>query len=149
MAFEKLKDFLQAKHPGVGADRIAVRSQGCWNCVNASMEKAQDRWWNEARGAMLARAVKLATESVMGEEEPRVRNIRTQIPLLDAAMERGEWIACSKGRKPDGTPVDDFVGSTYLCDRWTGSEGASIAREGAAPDKLPEELMEQLHDPKG
>ncbi len=36
----------------------------------------------------------------------------------------------------------DFKSHRFLCDQWSGKTGASVARAGAAPDKLPGELME-------
>lgn len=47
-----------------------------------------------------------------------------------------------------GVPLDaqgqgaDFVHYQYLCNRWTGREGASVATEGHPIDKLPEELKD-------
>jgi hypothetical protein len=34
------------------------------------------------------------------------------------------------------------VNHRFLCDKWSAAQGASVAREGAAPDKLPEELKD-------
>ncbi len=35
-----------------------------------------------------------------------------------------------------------YVSDKYLCDQWSAAQGASVARAGAAPDKLPEELVD-------
>ena len=148
MAFDSLKGMLKAKLPGVGEERIAVRTQGCWSCIHSDFEKAKTLWWESARGAFLAKAVKLSLESPKGEEHPVVRNIREMVPKLDTAVEAGGWACCSKGKNPDGTPIGDFVASTYLCDRWSARQGASVAREGQAADKLPEELVERIHERK-
>lgn len=149
MAYEKLKEHLaRTKYNGVGLERIAVRTQGCWNCIHGSADKANERWWNEARQMLLQKAVGLAMKSPIGEKDQHVLAIRKGVPEMDAQMTKQEWVTCKVGKKADGTPVDDFVASTYLCSQWTAAQGASVAREGAAPDKLPEELMERLHERK-
>jgi hypothetical protein len=38
----------------------------------------------------------------------------------------------------------DFVEYRCFCDKWAGREGHRIAAEGHAPDKLPEELVEEI-----
>ena len=144
VAFKTLKEQLASNLVGVGQDRIAIRTQGCWSCVHWNMEKAVDLWWKEARQAMLNRAVVIAVDSPLGENDQRVKNLREMIPATDAGMTRGDWGACSVGKSPTGEPVGTNVHSTYLCGVWTGKTGASVAREGQAPDKLPEELMDRL-----
>lgn len=146
MAYEKLKDHLSSKLVGVGSDRIAIRTQGCWNCVHADPEKAAKLWWEKARQQTLERGVAISLASPLGENDDRVRAIRRDVPLIDAQVTQNVWIACDRGKKPDGQPVGNFVHNTYLCDRWTAKEGASVAREGAGPDKLPEELFERFTD---
>jgi hypothetical protein len=150
MTAPNLKAFLRKKYPGVNSDeRLVVRSQGCWNCTHFSKEKAKDLWWNEARAAQLNRAVKLALESPLGENSMPVKNIRAMIPVIDKAIEEGRFGRCSVGKQPDGTPVADFIEQGYMCQMWTGAEGASVAREGATlPEKLPEEVMERLMEKK-
>ena len=148
MAFEKLKKALaETKYPGVGPERIAIRTMGCWSCKHSQMERAVDTWWKEARQAFLARGAQIALNSPDGEKNERVMAIRKHVPMIDAAMTSHEWTMCDVGVKADGTPVSGFLHVTYLCGKWTGAEGASVAREGAAPDKLPEELMERMGDP--
>jgi hypothetical protein len=145
MANDKLKQHLaKTLYPGVGADRIVERSQGCWNCIHWDADKAIDLWWKSARAATLANGAGIATTSPYGEQDERVKAIRRNVPLTDLAIERREWGSCSRGVKADGQPVGDFVASTFLCDRWTAQAGASVARESAVPDKLPEELMERF-----
>lgn len=146
MGFRTLKDQLASKLVGVGQDRIAIRTQGCWSCVHWDMDKAVDLWWKEARQNTLNRGVQIALESPHGEADPRVRAIREMVPATDAGMTQGQWGACKVGRMPNGDPVGSNVHQTYLCGVWTGREGASVAREGAKADTLPEELMERLDD---
>jgi hypothetical protein len=144
VAFKTLKEELSSKLVGVGEDRIAIRTQGCWSCVHASYDKAKDLWWKEARNATLSQAVRIALASPEGENDRRVKNIRGMVPAMDAAFEKNQWVCCAVGKKPDGTPVDRFVAATYLCNVWTGATGASVAREGQKADKLPEELFEDF-----
>lgn len=146
VAFKTLKDQIASKLVGVGKDRIAIRTQGCWSCIHWDMDKAVKLWWDEARANMLAQGTKIALESPQGENHPKVRSIREMVPKTDASMAAGEWGACSVGKTATGEPVGTNVASTYLCDQWTGKVGASVAREGQAPDKLPEELMDRVMD---
>lgn len=146
MAYKTLKDQIASKLVGVGKDRIAIRTQGCWSCTHWDMEKAVSLWWKEARANMLAQAADLAIKSPQGENHPKVRSIREMVPKIDASMTAGEWGACSVGKTATGEPIGTNVASTYLCDQWTGKVGASVAREGQKADALPEELMDRMSD---
>ncbi len=66
--------------------------------------------------------------------------------MIDEKVHTKQIGCCSHGRLANGDPVGEFVFSTFLCDRWTAAQGASIAREGEKADKLPEELMDDLHN---
>lgn len=149
MAFKSLKEFFKSQLVGVGEDRIAIRSQGCWNCIHGDAEAANKLWWNEARIKILTRGVQIATSSPLGESDQRVVNIRGMVPKMDGEMTLNRWVICKgQGKKADGSPVDDFVASTFLCGNWSGSQGASVAREGGALDKLPEEVHDRMmNDP--
>ena len=59
-------------------------------------------------------------------------------------IEAKKWICCSVGKPADGKPLPDFVHVSYLCTMWSGREGASVTREGAALDKLPEEVFRHV-----
>lgn len=149
MANDDLKRALSKKLVGVGAERIAIRTQGCWNCIHggeAGFEAAADLWWSEARAKTLERGVAIALKSPHGEKDERVKNIRAMVPKTDVQIEAKQWIHCEKGKNPDGSEVADFVAAAFLCGQWTGASGASVARAGAAPDKLPQELMERFMD---
>lgn len=126
---------LQAK------DRTFERTQGCWNCANGSPAA---EFWTEQRQHNLTIALGIANESALGENDQRVRNIRHMVDTADHAVAARAVVRCTKGRQPNGDPVGDLVAHSYLCDRWVAAEGASMARAGAAPDKLPEELVEEL-----
>ena len=122
-------------------DRTFERTQGCWNCSNSC--SATD-FWTKKRQDDLAIAVRLANESPLGENDPKVKNIRHMIDTVDHSVAAGALMRCTKGRQPNGDPVGDLVAHNYLCDRWSAAQGASMARAGQAADKLPEELAEDL-----
>lgn len=135
----------------VGAlkDRIIERTQGCWNCKNWQLPEAKKLWWDRARPHMLEKAVAMALASKEGEEDVRVRNIRTLVAGLDKSIEDGLYGVC----KVDGgttlvnappNQLGNFVPHQFLCPKWTGVQGASIARAGQAPDILPDELQDRF-----
>jgi hypothetical protein len=104
-------------------------------------------FWTERRQVELNRALNIALTSPLGEGDPKVVNIRTMIDSVDNAVAIGGMIRCTsnpKGRTATGEDVGDLVASNYLCDRWRGASGASLAREGRGLDKLPEELADRL-----
>lgn len=128
----------------VPKDRVFERTQGCWNC--AAMAPANE-FWKEARTKDLQKAVNIAHTSILGENDPKVVNIRRMVDNVDHQVFSGTVIRCSsnpKGRTARGEPVGDLVAANYLCDRWRGATGASIARAGQKADALPEELADKL-----
>lgn len=130
-------------------DRIIERKQGCWNCVHFDRDKAKKLWWDEARGHMLHKAVEIAVSSPKGENDQRVKNIRVMVPGIDKAIEDGTYGVCriDKGTSLATAPADqkgNFVADAFLCPKWTAAQGASIARAGAAPDMLPDELQDRF-----
>ncbi len=146
---QKLKEWLSSnRYKGVDPERIAIRTQGCWSCVHFSTEKAQNLWWDEARQKLLQKGITLALSTPLGEKDLKVLAIRKGAPQMDAQMTAQQWGCCKVGIKADGTPVDNFVASTFLCRMWTGAQGASVAREGAASDRLPEEELARIHEKK-
>jgi hypothetical protein len=130
-------------------DRTFARSQGCWNCIHA--KSPVDRWLQK-RAQKLEYAVRVALQSQLGESDPQVIPIRRQIDQFDGMIARREVFACDVGRtqnRKGGTePVGDFVASAFLCDRWTGRDGASLARDGSKLDDLPEELRDKIDGPE-
>lgn len=148
MGIDVKRTDLLKQYPGVGADRIVERTQGCWNCVHFNLEKAKNHWWEKARQDLLNKATTLAVSSPLGESHPKVLAIRQMVPMVDGGIERHEWGMCRVGKQPDGSPVGEFVHRVYLCQIWTGAEGASVAREGQKADMLPEEVMDRTFDPK-
>jgi len=129
-------------------DRISERTQGCWNCKHWSTEEAR-RKWSAKRQGNLEQALKISLESPQGQDDQRVYNIRGMVDRLDHEIAKGSAGVCSGGGKdPHGNPVGDFVVHNYLCSKWSGAQGASMARGAQKADKLPEELQEQLDGPR-
>lgn len=132
----------------VPQDRIFERTQGCWNCVHKSDPKP---FWNERRQKDLQRALDISLASKAGENHPKCLNIRHMVDKIDNLVAAGALVSCGTnlvrpGRSADGQPVGDLIAPNYLCEKWTGAQGASIARAGQGPDPLPEELADKLGD---
>lgn len=126
-------------------DRTFVRHQGCWNCVNA--KTPVDRW-RAKREQKLNYALQIAAESFLGENHPEVVKVRRTVELIDDAVRQGSIFVCDVGRTATGEPVADFTTSAFLCDRWSGRDGASLARaDNGKLDELPEELRERIDGP--
>lgn len=130
----------------VPKDRVFERTQGCWNCIH---KVSAAKFWTERRQADLAKALNIAMNSKLGEQHPKVQNIKQMVNTIDHQVAAGLLIRCGQGlvtigRTANGEPVGDLVTANYLCDRWTGAQGASIARAGQAPDALPEELADKI-----
>jgi hypothetical protein len=123
-------------------DRTFGRGQGCWNCIHS--KDPVNRWFDKRPG-MLARGVHLAEQSLMGEKHPIVIQIRRAVAAVDQAIAHRGLFVCDVGLTATGEPVGDFVASAYLCSRWTGRDGASLARgPDGKLDDLPEELRDKL-----
>lgn len=82
-------------------------------------------------------------------QDPRVaaaladaRQRDARFHIFDRAVAAGGIGICAIGR-----PKSDFVDCRYLCDGWTGRDGASVATAGKPLDKLPEEVREDI-EPK-
>ncbi len=142
----RFKNGLQASLLGVPQaglpDRTFTRGQGCWNCINA---RSPIDLWKEKRAAKLAYAVQISLQSQQGEDDPEVVAIRRQVDQVDGHCARKEIFTCGQGRTADGQPVGDFIASAFLCDRWSGQVGASLARaDNGKLDDLPEELRDKI-----
>lgn len=125
------------------SNRTFIRSQGCWNCKHGSYELGK-QWWTQKRQEDLNQAMALALESPMGEQDPKVKNLRRMIDLVDHGMASGGLFKClGHGVDADDNPVGDLVKSSYLCRKWSAAQGASMAREGEKLDDLPMELEEK------
>lgn len=123
--------------------RTFERTQGCWNCRHFSVERARDIW-KDKRQQDLAVAARLALESPMGEDEPKVVNIRRMIDAVDVGLATYNLGTCDgTGVDANDNPVGDLVKVNYLCRKWSAAQGASVARGGEAPDLLPMELEDK------
>jgi hypothetical protein len=132
-------------------ERVVERTQGCWNCTHWDAAKAKP-FWTERRQLDLTKALELSLNSSnkQGEDHPHVVNIRRMVDNLDHMVASGSVGMCEgNGRTANGDPVGDLVAHSFLCDRWSGTQGASIAREGQRADLLPEELEERLDERLG
>lgn len=123
-------------------ERTFTRSQGCWNCVSyCNTELAQQNWATHKMRilANLAASMPLVR---LGEQEkavPGTADARLdQVRSMDKAIKLGVVGMCMKG----GTTTD-FVEHRYLCDKWSGRDGASVARGASKADLLPAELQER------
>jgi hypothetical protein len=127
----------------VPRDRVISSGQGCWNCKHWDTDKAKPLW-TEKRQKDLETALRIAQESPQGEEDTRVYNIRAMVNSFDHLVATKHAGVClGGGRTADGKPVGDLVTHAFLCDRWSGRVGASLARDGAL-DPLPEERADKL-----
>lgn len=71
-----------------------------------------------------------------------------QIQQMEKAINLGVAGICMLGSRPQevGGPAGDFVEHRFLCDRWSGRQGSSVATAGHPIDKLNEELHEIAED---
>jgi hypothetical protein len=122
-------------------DRTFERGQGCWNCIHA--KKAVD-FWTTRRKEYLNKAMQITLNSPQGEKHPTVVQYRRVIDIYDHGVGTGAMVRCDVGRTANGNPVGDLVANAFLCDRWTGRDGASLARIDGKLDVLPEELRERI-----
>jgi hypothetical protein len=124
-------------------DRTFERTQGCWNCVSGSRDIAKS-WWSAKRQKDLEAALAIALQSPMGEKDPKVTGMRDMIDRVDRGVASGGLVKCvGGGMTARNEPVGDLVVHNYLCVKWSGKTGASVARAGEAPDLLPEELEDK------
>lgn len=131
----------------VPKERVISTGQGCWNCKHWDRDKAKPLW-TQKRQNDLARAAEIAVTSRHGENDQRVYNIRKFVNDLDHLVAvRMIGVCVGGGRTADGNPVGDFVVHSFLCDRWSGVSGSSLAT-GGKTDPLPEERAELMNGVK-
>ncbi len=90
---------------------------------------------------MGARAFQFAQQPRLGENDPRVVNIRRWIALGDDAFRTHKAIHCDVGVTATGQQVGGVTPANYMCSKWKGLEGASLAKINGRVDMLPEELL--------
>lgn len=116
--------------------RTFERTQGCWNCIHFDNgERSKTYWRNVARPRDDQRA---KAHEIAGNHKVAAEMTST-IDTAEKAIMLGVVGICGAGKVNS-----EYVANNYLCDGWTGKQGASLAREGAKPDLLPEELREEV-----
>ena len=122
-------------------DRVFERGRGCWNCKSFENSEMSRTHWRECRAAEEQAIVASGGDPVLvrlGDmENPAAQETNARFQWMDNLINSGRAGMCLKGKAP-GT----FVHHKYLCDGWTGRDGASVATDGRPLDKLPEELVE-------
>lgn len=72
-----------------------------------------------------------------------VENATRILDNIEGAIGQGIYGIC-KNRQSE--KFDTYTNHRFLCGKWSAAQGASIARAGQGPDKLPEELAEEMGD---
>lgn len=131
----------------VPKERVISRGRGCWSCIHYDTERSNASW-TEKRQRDLTAAVELSLKSEKGENDVRVVNIRRMVDSLDHLIaSKGAGICTGGGLTEDEKgrerSVGDFVMAAFLCRKWSGRQGSSLAHEGK-PDLLPGELRDKL-----
>jgi len=122
-------------------DRVVERGRGCWSCKSFENGELSRQHWRVCRAAEEQRIVARGGDPVLirlsdMEKPPGSPEVNARFQWMDNLVGNGRAGMCLKGKAP-GT----FVHHKYLCDGWTGRDGASVATAGHAVDKLPEELV--------
>lgn len=95
--------------------------------------------WSVERLASLSTALEMSKLHAEGENHPRIVGMRRMIDGLDNAISRGIQGVCLKG-----SSESTFVADGYLCDKWNGRQGSSLAQGSGASDALPDELKDKI-----
>lgn len=121
---------------------MVVRTQGCWNCTHFENGPITKGLWNQKLRPrdMQFLADKLQTSVLL---IPNDHSMMIAIRKMDYAIGEGLAGMCLAGKAKT-----DLVEYKYLCDHWSGKDGASVARAGAAPDMLPAEAIERMDEKK-
>lgn len=138
---ERLRRVLEGVPQAGLPDRTFERGTGCWNCIHA--KPALD-FWTKRRQAVLAKGMDLALHAPRREDDPRVCKLREHVDQIDHAVAQGRLVTCHIGRTANGNPVGDLIADAFMCDRWTGRDGASLAKINGKIDVLPEELRYEI-----
>lgn len=125
--------------------RVFTRTQGCWNCKHYS---SANKLWSIRRQADLQTALGIAHESPNGEEDQKVINIKAMVDRTDHLVASRQVGICTNPSRPvdanNNEITADLFQHTFLCSKWDAAQGASMAREGARADDLPEELVDKV-----
>lgn len=129
-------------------ERTFVRNRGCYSCISYENGPLSRQHWGTHKLRLLASLDGAAPLERLGDMEnpaPSPKDARRQqIEQMDAAVKTGVVGICMKGSRPAslGGPAGDFVEHRFLCDRWDGRQGSSIATSAQPLDKLSDELAD-------
>lgn len=130
-------------------NRTFERTQGCWNCKHfASADASLQHWLTACRpreDARISQAKQAAIQQPPHLIKGAIDAVERAVGILDGserAIREGKMGLC---RAP-GSQNSDFKSDKFLCDRWSATQGASIARAGQKADDLPEELKDKHGD---
>jgi hypothetical protein len=138
----------------IAPERTFTRARRCGNCTAFNTGDMSHSQWNIHRQARLTDYLGSAPIGRLADmEDPNwspaeMKDARLQdLHKMDRMIAMGIAGLCMKGPRPkaDGGPDGDFCHSEYLCDRWVGVVGHSVATSGH-DDKLGEELHEIADD---
>jgi hypothetical protein len=138
--------------PIIAPERTFERGRGCWNCTAYENGELSRQHWSEHKGRLLAVLAGSAPLVRLGEMEkavPSQDDARLdQVTQMDKAIKIGVIGMCMKGSRPQslGGPEGNFVEHRFLCDRWNGRQGSSVATSGKPLDKLNDELLDIAED---
>lgn len=140
--------------PIIAPERTFTRARRCGNCVSYECGPKSHEQWGIHRGARITDYLKTAPIGRLADMEnpnwtpAEMKDARLQdLHKMDKAIAHGVIGLCMKGARPkaDGGPEGDFCHSEFLCDRWVGVTGHSLATAGHS-DKLGDELLEIADD---
>jgi len=140
--------------PIIAPERTFTRARRCGNCVSFETDTMSHSQWQIHRAARIADYLKTAPIGRLADMEnpnwtpAEMKDARLQdLQKMDRMIAHGIAGLCLKGPRPkaDGGPEGNFCHSEFLCDRWIGREGHSLATHGHE-DKLGEELHEIAED---
>jgi len=121
----------------VPKDRIFERSRGCWNCKHFENGQLSQQHWAARRPQDEMEILQKQGATNLLGVVPRNDRMFQTLNDMEQAVKLGQAGMCMKGMTKT-----DFVHFKYLCEGWTGKEGASVATEGRPVDLLPAELKE-------
>jgi len=129
-------------------ERTFDRGRGCWNCRHFENAELARKHWATCRARDEAHLMATGPITRLGDLElpqPSQADARhAMIREMEKAIHSGLAGMCLKGARPKalGGPEGDFVHCKFLCDRWNGRDGHSVATAGRPLDKLNEELWD-------
>lgn len=119
----------------ISKERVFERGRGCWNCTGFENDDLARKRWAECRPRDELHVAMQA--GLIGRMPPKTDPIFQPLNDMEMAVHAGKAGLCLRGKAQT-----DFVHFQYLCDGWTGREGASVATAGRPIDPLPAELHE-------